>query len=393
MTRILFAAFLFVGCTCPGPRPDSAPPEPIAPPVTAEEGEAQAPVPPSSPPVVPSADAEVAPNNVILLIGDGMGPVHERAASLFRHGTGDGLTMQQAPVRTQITTHAADAPIPDSAAAAAAFATGQKVNYEAVSVHPMTGEPITTVLEELRDAGYATGLVTTSRISHATPAAFAAHVASRYDEREIWEQMLETRPTLLFGGGTPGLTRARLTDAGYAVADDAAGLSALDPSAGAWAMIYGRDHLPYEFDGLGTAPSLSSMAMRAIELLSGHEPGFFLMIEGARIDHASHDNDFQRMVPEMLAFDDALTRVLEWADGRDDTLVLLTADHECGGLSIVHEESQGTLSRVEWSTGGHTSVPVSLYGWGPFAEVVDGIADNTEVHRLLRWPLAGAEAE
>lgn len=388
MLRILVLSVVFAGCACPGNRPE---PEPTSPPQAEQE-------PRAAPSQVETADPEgssepggrddePAPTNVIILIGDGMGPVHERAASLFRYGSADGLRMQQAPTRTTITTHAADAEITDSAASAAAFATGRKVNYEAVSVDPVTGEAIPTVLEQFRDAGFATGLVTTSRISHATPAAFAAHVPSRYDEREIWVQMLETRPNLLFGGGTPGLTRSRLQDAGYAAATNADEMSELDPAAERWAMIYGRDHIPYVFDGPTAAPSLSEMTSRALSLLSIQDRGFFLMIEGARIDHASHDNDLERMVPEMLAFDDALGRVLQWVAGRDDTLVLLTADHECGGLSIVREAQQGTLSRVEWSTTGHTAVPVNLYAWGPFAHRAASLRDNTEVYGLLRWPL------
>ena len=390
---------LLVGCHCSGasttadsPAVEAAPssesPAQASPEAEPSAEEALVEANPESFPALGAEETEQErPRNVVFLIGDGMGPVHERAASLFLHGEGGRLQMNAAPVQTTITTHAADQAITDSAASAAAFATGHKVNYEVVSLDPVTGDPLMTVLEELSAAGFETGLVTTSRISHATPAAFAAHVPSRYDEREIWQQMLRTQPTLLFGGGTPGLTTERLVEAGYETSTSAVEMQALDPGADRWSMIFGRDHIPYVLDGLGTAPSLPLMTGRALALLEDADTGFFLLIEGARIDHASHDNDFERMIPEMLAFDESLTVVLDWASERDDTLVLLTADHECGGLSIVHEEGQGRLSRVEWSTTGHTGVPVNLYAWGPFADEAAEVTDNTHVHRLLRLPL------
>ena len=334
----------------------------------------------ATPPVEP-------PRNVIFLIADGMGPVHERAASLYLHGEPGQLRMHAAPVSGTMTTHAADVEITDSAASATAFATGQKANYEAVSVHPETGEPLRTVLEDYQAAGYATGLVTTSRISHATPAAFYAHVPSRYDERIIADQLLERRPTLVFGGGTPGLTQRRLTAAGYTATANEAGMRRLGMDDAPWAMIYGRDHLPFVSDGLGTAPELAEMTETALRLLVNSEPGFFLMIEGARIDHASHNNDFIRMLPEMAGFDDAVGVVLEWAAERDDTLVFLTSDHECGGLEIVTEAPRRQLSEVTWSTTGHTAVPVNFYAWGPFAHRAASIEDNVDVYSLIRWPL------
>ena len=392
MTRILVASLLLAGCRCPGPSSPASGPTVIdealsvaepSPGPAPEAAEGSSETAAADPPIAERAP----PRNVVLLIGDGMGPEHERAASLFMHGEANGLRMHSAPVRTMITTHAADASITDSAASAAAFATGHKVNYEVVSLHPETGEPLPTVLEELSAAGFETGLVTTSRISHATPAAFAAHAPSRYDEHEIWEQMLQTRPTLLFGGGTPGLTPDRLAEAGYQVSGSADEMLALDPAADQWSMIHGRDHIPYVLDGLGDSPSLPLMTQRALALLEDAEQGFFLMIEGARIDHASHDNDFERMIPELLAFDESLGVVLDWAAERNDTLVLLTADHECGGLSIIDESRQGQLSRVDWSTTGHTGVPVNLYAWGPYASEAAELGDNTEVHRLLRWPI------
>lgn len=336
--------------------------------------------------------SRAAPRNVVLLIGDGMGPVHEEAASRWLHGAPERLVMHGAPHRTTVTTHCATEKITDSAAAATAMATGRKVAYEAVSVRlPGDGAPLETVLEEHLGAGRVAGLVSTSRLTHATPAAYAAHVPNRWEEHTIAEQMLASGTTLLFGGGGRGMTEGAASAAGYAVATDAASMRALDPSADKWAFFFGGSHLPFVDDGARGAPTLAEMTSAAIALLDARQSGFFLVVEGARIDHASHSNNLALMLPEVAALDDALATVLEWAAERQDTLVLLTADHETGGLSLVEHGEAGTLPAVEWSTLGHTETPVNLYAWGPFADVIVRARDNTDLYALSRWPLQRSE--
>lgn len=327
---------------------------------------------------------------MILFIGDGMGPVHEDLGSRWVHGRPDALRMQAAPHRSMVATRCLDREITDSAAAATAMSTGQLVNYEAVAVTP-DGTPIETVAEELIEAGISVGMVTTSRLTHATPASYLAHVPRRYDEDVIAPQMLAQGAELLFGGGGPGMTPATLQAAGYAVATNAAEMASLDGDAEAWATLIGRSHLPYVADGLGDAPTLAAMTDRALTLLESRGR-FFLMVEGARIDHASHNNDIARMLPEMAGFDDAIGVALAWASDRDDTLIMVTADHECGGLSVVSHAAAGELPEVAWSTGGHTGVPVSLYGWGPFGHAVEGVDANTDIYWLSRWMLSATPA-
>lgn len=334
------------------------------------------------------------PRNVVLLIGDGMGPVHETAGSHWVHGADRQLRMQQAPYQGSAATACADREITDSAAAATAMSTGVHVNYEVVAVAlPGDGSPLPTVLEQFLDAGRPAGMVTTTRLSHATPASYAAHVPVRYAEELIVPQVLETQPTLIFGGGGRGMTASAAQEAGYTVATTAEELADLPDDAERWALVVGRSHVPYVADGRGTAPDLATMTTRALHLLDKPDgPGFFLLVEGGRIDHASHNNDIDRMLPEMDDFDDALGAVLEWADGREDTLVLLTADHECGGLSIDTPAGQGEIPEVSWSTGGHTAADVNVYGWGPFGDRVMHVRDNRDIYWLSRWPL-GVSAE
>jgi alkaline phosphatase len=145
--------------------------------------------------------------------------------------------------------------------------------------------------------------------------------------------------------------------------------------------------MPYAYDGLGTLPDLKTMTMKALELLSKDEDGFFLMVESGRIDHASHGNDLRRAVEEVLELDAAVQAALEWAAGRGDTTILVTADHETGGLGLDLAVTPGVLPADDsgiWSTGGHTGVPVPLFVWGVGASRFAALQlDNTEIPNIL----------
>jgi len=117
----------------------------------------------------------------------------------------------------------------------------------------------------------------------------------------------------------------------------------------------------------------------ALSVLSNDPDGFFLMVEGGRIDHACHANDIERCVPETLAFSEAVSLIVAWAAGRSDTLVIVTADHETGGLTVLADNGKGVLPDVTWGTGGHTATPVSIYGWGVNASLVTNVFANTQV--------------
>jgi alkaline phosphatase len=333
--------------------------------------------------------AEAAPiRNVIICIGDGMGTGQVAAARCY---AGTNLVFEGFPYQSRVATVSAGGALTDSAAASTAMATGRKVYNEVVSLAlPGEGEELETLLERFSRLDKRTGLVTTSYLTDATPACFAAHASNRYDYAEIAGDYLEqTRPNVLLGGGGGGLSVAAAEAAGYRVVTDAPAMLALRSGTDSHvAGLFGDGAMPYVYDGLGTLPTLAQMAGTALDLLAGDPDGFFLMVEGGLIDHACHAEDLPRCVAETLAFSEAVRVLSKWAEGRRDTLVLVTADHETGGLAVLADNGAGVLPDVAWqSWGQHTTAPVGLYGFGVNAEQVLHVADNTEVRQV-----AGSEA-
>ncbi len=336
--------------------------------------------------------ARAAPvRNVILFVGDGMGLGQIEAARCY---AGKPLFFESFPFRSLIDTVAAGGWITDSAASGTALATGYKVNNGVVSLGiPGDEQELETVLEFFQAWGKASGLVTTSYLTDATPAVFGAHAADRsYSEMIAWQYLNRTRPEVLMGGEAAGLSRAVAESAGYHVVTDRLSLVAAQTGmVERLCGFFGAGYLPYEYDGLGERPSLAEMTACALSVLSRDPEGFFLMVEGGVIDIACHGHDLARCVAETLAFDRAVEACAAWAHGRDDTLILVVADHETGGLSVVRDAGPGLLPEVSWSTSGHTGASVALFGWGANAEWVAGASDNTHVACLLRRrvPLPG----
>lgn len=295
----------------------------------------------------PVASAPAQPKNVILMIADGFGPA---SAAMGAAAKGAPLAFDSLLVGA-VETSASDSRVTDSAAGATAYACGIKTYNGAIGV-TADRQPCRTVLELAHAAGRATGLVATSRLTHATPASFAAHVEARGEEAEIARQLALADVDLLVGGGRSYFTDgaegsgadARLAplvdqmrDRGWAVATDRAGYDAI---AGLPAAAFLADsHLAYEIDRDETdQPSLAEMTTRALDLLAaspaGRERGFFVMIEGSRIDHAAHGNDPAAHVGDILAYDAAVAAALAWAAADGETLVVSTADHETGGMTL-----------------------------------------------------------
>ncbi len=324
--------------------------------------------------------------NVIFCIGDGMGFEKVKAAGMYAHGETGTLSFEEFPYRAEMTTHSADSSMTDSAAAATAMATGFKVNNGVLSTAlPGDGRELYTLLEHFRDQGKSTGLVSTTFITHATPAAFGAHNRARGNLDEIAEDYLNrTRPNVLLGGGGNGMSIAAAEAANYAVVTDRQGLLTLETkNVSQVSGQFGDTNLPYEYDGLGDLPHLSEMVKTALHILARDPLGFFLMIEGGRIDHAGHSNDIERNVCETIEFANTLRVVMDWSEGRDDTLIIVTADHETGGLQVLENNGAGKFPTVSWSTGGHTSTNVPIYGWGQNAERIGGLMDNTDLFGVV----------
>ncbi len=290
--------------------------------------------------------------NIILMIGDGMGPSQFGAAWLYSNRTlGKELRMvevMKSGRTAYLVNDTADAIVTESAAAATQIACGIKVPARAVGMGPDGKTPCKTVLELAKEKGVATGLVTTSGITDATPAAFAAHVPHRSDEASVAAQELQTGVDVLLGGrkqfflpeaaggkrkdGRNLLEEARR--AGYAVVGTA---GELQQGNGAKVLgLFNMGNMAYEIDRAKTAePSLADMAAKTLEVLAKSPKGFFVMIEGGRIDHASHRNDAAATIRDTLAFDEAVGVALDFQRRNPDTLIIVTADHETGGMALI----------------------------------------------------------
>ncbi len=218
----------------------------------------------------------------------------------------------------------------------------------------------------IKARGKSTGLVTTTTMTHATPACFGAHEPSRQMFEQIADDYwLQTQPNVLFGGGAEGMTIEEFENAGYTVVTDYAGLQALDTeNVSMVSGQFGSGYLPYEYDGLESLPHLSEMTATALSILDNEPNGFFLMVEGGRIDHAGHGHDIQRNVLETVEFDNTVQAAMDWAAGRTDTLILVSADHETGGLIVLENNGLGALPTVAWSSDTHTGANVPVYAWG-----------------------------
>jgi len=290
--------------------------------------------------------------NVILLVGDGMGPSHFGATWLYSNRVlGKDLRMVEAMKAghtAYLVNDTADAIVTESAAAAGQIATGQRMTARAISMAADGKTPVKTVMETLKSRGLATGLVTTSGITDATPAAFAAHVAHRSDEMSVAEQELKFGVDVLMGGrkqfflpevsagkrkdGRNLLDEARAT--GYIVVGDA---EELKEAQGAKILgLFNMGNMAYEIDRATTMePSLAEMTAKTLAVLSRNPKGFFAMIEGGRIDHAAHRNDAPGTIRDTLAFDEAVGVALEFARKNPDTLLIVTADHETAGMALI----------------------------------------------------------
>lgn len=323
-----------------------------------------------------SGEGEV--RNVILLIGDGMGLGQLTTAEIVNGN--DSLAILSLPYMSMVTTYSASNYVTDSAASATALATGYKTNNLAISMSP-EGENLTTVVEVAETLGMSTGVVTNTRVTHATPACFMAHISDRNMEYEIAGQILETEVDVILGGGSSYFTSLNPIGAGYTIVETSEEL--MNHESGKILGLFTTSYMSYESErDPDIEPSLAEMTEKSIELLSSDPDGFFLMIEGGLIDHASHDNDFEGTMSEVYAFDLAVKEALMFAAKRKDTLVIVTADHETGGLLITGGYSSSSI-RYEWIGTDHTGSMVPVLAYGPRAEAVLGFSNNSDIGNFL----------
>jgi alkaline phosphatase len=308
------------------------------------------------------------PLYVFIMIGDGMGENQRRLAQSYYsviQGRGS-LAMDSLPVSGAITTRSLNARITDSAASATAIATGYKTNNGMLSVTP-DGEDLKTILEEAEEKGLSTGIVTTTNLTNATPAAFAAHESKRTADANIALDYIDSGVDFFAGGGAAYFLPAsysggadaagaalkssrsdgenplaRFQENGYLTfigADGAADFNEYEPMRGDRVFAaFTNSNIPYEADRITeqlNVPTLSQMTQKAIETLLNDEDGFVLMVEGGRIDHACHINDVNSAILETLEFDQAVKAAYEfYVMHPEDTLLIVVADHETGGLGF-----------------------------------------------------------
>lgn len=339
----------------------------------------------------------VAPR-IILLVGDGMGSAQLDAASLYKTGARDKLFMQSLPVKGQIVT-ASLSGTTDSAASATAMATGALTFNGRVGMD-RDGQSPENLVELAKRSGLATGIVTTTRLAHATPASFTAHVNSRGQYADIAKQIVDLRPDVILGGGSQsfeGRNDARnlvqeLSFAGYQVARNAGQLKASPASSGKLLGLFSASDMPYVVDQSpdDDLPSLTEMSLAALQRLDNNPNGFFLMIEGGRIDHACHQNLIEQAIGETLAFDDAVAAVTSWAAKRPDVSIFVTADHETGGLTVKEPGPAGVIPKVSWRWGTHTNATVRFFGQGPGSETFLGLhRDHRWIHSVIKGLITG----
>ncbi len=389
----------------------------------------------------PGVTAGQSPQRIVLLIGDGVG-VGYWSALVF---AADNLAVRQFKVMGLVDTRASDSKVTDSAAAGTAYASGIRTYNGAIGVGPDT-LAVQTVLEAAQDRGMATGLVATCRITHATPAAFAAHVPSRAMEFVIAEQIFEHDVDVVMGGGSVYFDASRRPDQRdllasiseqYTYVETAGQLRSLDTkNVHKLFGLFAPDHMPA---APRREPTLPEMTRVALEVLDQDPDGFFLMVEGSQPDWRGHENaPLDAVVAEMRDFDLAISEALQYQQRHPETLLLVLADHETGGLAIqlqqdsvalaqaaaqlvtterivrdpgvtidsstaaladstrflmtrlAHELRRGARDQgdsvslvTRYTTGGHTAQMTPLFAKGPGAERFGGMIDNYRVGQLL----------
>ena len=318
--------------------------------------------------------------NIILFIGDGMGPNQVALAKFATGGPDHKLSFENFPITGIVYNHSSDSLYTDSAAAATTWATGVKTKngYLAVDADKKF---LPTIPELLSTKGYKSGLVSTSSITHATPAAFYAHIDNRDKEKEIAKMLIDSDIDIALGGGQEFFD-VPPEDGLFMIYDntllDSSLLNSKEQVIGLFAED-GFDRSP----GTPTQLEMTQVALNFLKNKSQNCAGFFLMSEGSQIDWAGHDNDAQYMLVEFADFDATVQAATDFAIKNQDTLILVTADHATGGLVL--QRPKGSNVRAQWTTGSHDLSPINIYAYGPGSELFSGVMDNTEIfERILQ---------
>ena len=355
------------------------------------------------------ASVEQKAKNIILLIGDGMSISQVSAYRLLKGGPNSRISVDRFPYSGIVLTHAENAVVTDSASSATAYSTGRKTNNGALAMDSGNNE-LENLTETLDQYGFVSSLLATSEVTHATPAAFAAHVDLRWKTDEISAQMMQSKVATFLGGGRhfflPEEMDGKRKDERNLLEEVSASHTLLttkdemndfnDDQLGKVFGLFADEHLRSVDtpDNHPSEPSLSEMLQFAVkrsnQFIENGCKGFFIMGEGSQVDWAGHSNNLEYLEREMQDLDSAVEWAFNYAKENTDTLVIVTADHETGGLLIEPAnpaDYSGNDVKFSFNTaigrGSHTGVPVPIYAYGPGAENFTGTLDNTDVYRAM----------
>ncbi|GAB3986117.1 hypothetical protein GCM10028807_02840 [Spirosoma daeguense] len=315
--------------------------------------------------------------NVILLIGDGMGLAQIYAGLTANRGD---LNLAKFLNIGFSKTSAADTYITDSAAGATAMATGHKTNNRAIGVDS-AGKDVTAIPTLIKPWNMVSGLISAGGVTDATPAAFYAHQPDRMFEREIASDFLRSPTQILIGGGQRYFQEEKVIDT----------LRQRDYQIGTTFGELGKLKAPFVMlddqsivaMSKGRKDFLQKSLQKTIQELQPNKAGFFVMAEGAQIDYGGHANDVRYVVREMLDFDQAIGDAIRFADSNGETLVIVTADHETGGLSLLDGDLKRGYVDGNFSTNDHSGIMVPVFAYGPHSLDFRGVYENTEIHHKI----------
>ena len=334
--------------------------------------------------------------NIIYMIGDGMGLSSVSMMQLINNY--EPTIFDQAENIALQKTYSADNRVTDSAASGTALATGVKTNNTMLGMRPDLSHA-ESIMELAQRKGMATGVVVTTYLQHATPAAFYAHIDSRHKLAEISEQLLRSKLDVAIGGGMAFFeerygdkeeAQKAIAEAGFEYVSSMEELENADNSSRTLALVSDKEV------GADSGSYLAEATSKALTMLEAQSKGkgkrskrgFVLMVEGSLIDSMAHGNNAQAQQKEMESFMQAIEVAVEYARQHPDTLVVVTADHETGGLALISTNADFNLSEqgveFKWSTGGHSGQMVPIYLYGAGAEWINGIMENTELNAKLK---------
>lgn len=322
--------------------------------------------------------------NVILMIGDGMSLMHVYTAWAANRGK---LWLENAQATGLSKTWAVKKLVTDSGSGGTSLATGVKTVYHAVGVDP-EGKPLTSLVDVAKELGKDAGMAVTCRLWDATPCDFCCHNIDRDKEEELVGDYPTSGVDFVFGGGAQKFTNRKdgrdifkeLQKKGYHVSRTLDDFFAYDKNSRIFAVPYDKDTpLPDERGDL-----LTRASMKGISLMNQNKNGFFMMIEGSQLDDYGHFNQLDLLMKETLDFDQTVGEVMKWAAKDGETLVVVTADHETGGLTLVNGNKDEGRVECCFSTKDHSGAMVPVYAFGPGAENFTGIFENTDVFKKIK---------